>query len=510
MIWRSDLPSVPVDDTTISGAFAAAVQRYPDRIALIDGPSGASVTYAELDHRVGRISVWLRERSVGPGDRVAIICPNAPPVAAFLLATWRIGATALTLNPMATEHEISIQLDETGASVVVASPAVVPRLAGRSRQHMVLLGDSEDATSLSEVLATEGEAGVYDNEPDRLALLAYSSGTSGMPKAATLSHRNLVAVSRQIARSFAISEHDVTLALAPFFHILGMTAELLMPLTHGSTVVTTPRFDPSQFLHLLRRHRVSYLAVPPPVAMFLARDPAVEEHDLSGLRLLAIGGAPLPAGVENEIAKRLPACAVGQGWGLTETAGAISVPRAVVGSVPGTVGHLLPNTELRVCDPDTGAELSADQTGELWARGPQVMLGYLDEPDETAAILDPADWLRTGDLGHVTADGQIVIVDRLKELIKVNAYQVAPAEVEAALIAHPEITDAAVTSRPDTNKGQVPIAYVVASKDFDVRRLDDWLDNRLAPYKHPNEIRLAEELPRTPSGKLLRRLLPTH
>jgi acyl-CoA synthetase (AMP-forming)/AMP-acid ligase II len=207
------------------------------------------------------------------------------------------------------------------------------------------------------------------------------------------------------------------------------------------------------------------------------------------------------------LAERLPGCAIGQGWGLTETSGTLSVPRRGTGSRPGTVGRLLPGTELRVVDPATGVDTGQD--GELWVRGPQVMAGYLGRPTATAEMIDGDGWLRTGDLGHVDPDGSVVIVDRLKELIKVSAFQVAPAELEGLLVEHPAIADAAVVRRPDARTGEAPVALVVPGPgaDVDPDAIREWVAARVAPYKRLREVHVVDSLPRTPSGKLLRRLL---
>ena len=249
--------------------------------------------------------------------------------------------------------------------------------------------------------------------------------------------------------------------------------------------------------------------MPPPVASFLAHHPSVAEHDLGSLELLASGGAPLPPATHEELARRLPGCAVGQGWGLTETSGAISVPRRRGGTRPGTVGTLLPNTEFRVVHPERGDVLAAGETGELQARGPQTMLGYLNRPEATAEMITPDGWVRTGDLGHVDPDGNIVVVDRLKELIKVNAFQVAPAEVEAVIVGHPAVADAAVVGAPDPRTGETPVAFVVAKRVVDPDDLNAWIDERLAPYKRPSTIHFVDHLPRTPSGKLLSAGIPS-
>ena len=208
------------------------------------------------------------------------------------------------------------------------------------------------------------------------------------------------------------------------------------------------------------------------------------------------------------LAARLPGCVVGQGWGLTETTAGVCVPDRVDPTPPGTVGRLLPNTELLVVDPATGRRLGPGRPGELWVRGPQVMAGYRHRPADTAAMLDPAGWLHTGDLGCVGADGAVTIVDRLKELIKVDGFAVAPAELEALLVTHPSVADAAVVGRPDDRHGEVPVAYVVPAGPMDAAGLAAWLADRVAPYKRLARVVPVDRLPRTPSGKLLRRELP--
>jgi acyl-CoA synthetase (AMP-forming)/AMP-acid ligase II len=225
------------------------------------------------------------------------------------------------------------------------------------------------------------------------------------------------------------------------------------------------------------------------------------------VELIVSGGAPLGADLQRAVAARVPGAAVRQGWGLTETSIGVTLPDRRRRAVPGSVGRLMPNTELRVVDPRTGRDLGAGEPGELWARGPQVMAGYLGRPDATAEILDADGWLHTGDLGHVDRDGNVFVVDRLKELIKVSAYQVAPAELEALLACHPAVADAAVIPRPDDTHGEVPVALVVPSGELDTDELIAWVAERVAPHKRVRAVRLVDAIPRTPSGKLLRRVL---
>jgi acyl-CoA synthetase (AMP-forming)/AMP-acid ligase II len=279
-----------------------------------------------------------------------------------------------------------------------------------------------------------------------------------------------------------------------------------VPLCAGATIVTMPRFDPGRFLELIERHRVTVLVGAPPMLRVLTAHP---EADLSSLELVVCGGAALSTAAEEALAARLPQACVGQAYGLTETTVGLSTPDRTAGSVPGTVGRPVPNTELRVVDPATGRDLGPGEPGELLGRGPQVMAGYRNRPEATAAMVGPDGWLRTGDLGLVDAGGNVVIVDRLKELIKVRGHQVAPAELEALLATHPAVADAAVLGRADPDDGEVPVAVVVPrpGSDPDPGELLAWVAGRVAPYKRLRAVRFADAIPRTPSGKLLRRAL---
>jgi len=512
MVWWSAHAPVEIGGVPLHGLVARAAAAYPERTALVDGASGAAVTYAGLTARIDTIAGWLAGSGFGRGDTVALWLPNVPPFAAFALAAMSLGGTVAPLNPALTFEEAAAQLGPSANTVVVTTPALARTAAGlRGVTRCVVVGEATalpGTVTLADVLAWAGpRPGPVEVADDAVAALFGSSGTTGLPKAVELTHANLVAVCRQLTGSIGIDDADVTLAVAPFFHILGFTAELMAPLSAGATVVTQHRFEPMAFADLLRGHRVTYLAVPPPVAAVLARHPACTGLDT--IRLVAVGGAAFAAGRQRELAARLPGAVVGQGYGLTETSGAISIPTRKEGSAPGTVGRLIAGTELRVVDPTTGADLAADTDGELWVRGPQVMAGYRGNPEATAAMVDPDGWLRTGDLGHVTPDGDIVIVDRLKDLIKVNAMQVSPAELEALLVTHPAIADAAVVGRDDERTGQRPVAVVVARSGarVDPDEVIAWAGARIAPYKRLAGVHVVDALPRTPSGKLLRRLL---
>jgi acyl-CoA synthetase (AMP-forming)/AMP-acid ligase II len=372
--------------------------------------------------------------------------------------------------------------------------------------RVVVLGaGGGGAATLADVLAgTDPPPPIHPDE-HAVAMLPYSSGTTGLPKGVRLTHTNVVTMVRQVEMVAQFGDTDTVLALAPFFHVLGGIVTLAVPLAVGARIVTVPRFDPALVLDVIEKHRVTVTAVPPPVAGFLASHPAAAGRDLSSLELVAVGGAPLPVAVQAALAARLPGCVVAQGWGLTETTAGVCVPDRRHPSPPGTVGRLLPNTELTVIDPRSGRAADTGEPGELWMRGPQVMAGYLNQPAATAETVDVDGWLHTGDLGHVDSDGNVAVIDRIKELIKVDGYQVAPAELEALLLTHPGIVDAAVVGRPDERHGELPVAYVVAAEPLDEALVRAWVAERAAGYKRLADLTVVPSLPRTPSGKLLRR-----
>lgn len=507
MTWSSQYPDVPAGGATLPALIEQAIGRAGTRIALIDGPSGVAVSYSELGRQIDCIAAWLDDAGIGRGDTVALWTPNMPPWVAVAVAAMRLGAAVTGLNPAAAPDEAARQLADARAAAAFTTPALAP-LARRSGVRTVLTPVPTDgATSLDDVLTTAGPPPVDVGDPDAVAMLPYSSGTTGTPKGVMLTHANIVTTLRQVAPVLAIGPQDTTLAVAPFFHVLGSVATLAVPLAAGATVVTMPAFDPTVFLGLIEHHQVRFLAIPPPVADFLAHHPRAAGRDLSSLRVVAVGGAALDPSVQDALARRLPDAVIGQGWGLTETTSAVCLPDRHRGTRPGSVGRLIPNTELRVVDPGTGRRMGTGETGELWVRGPQVMAGYLGRPDATAEILDGDGWLHTGDLGCVDPDGDVFVVDRLKELIKVDAYQVAPAELEALIRTHPDVLDAAVVGRPDPRHGEVPVAFVVRRDRPDESDLIGWMSERVAPYKRLAGITTVDSLPRTPSGKLLRREL---
>jgi acyl-CoA synthetase (AMP-forming)/AMP-acid ligase II len=343
----------------------------------------------------------------------------------------------------------------------------------------------------------------FDSET--LAALPYSSGTGGLPKGVMLTHRNIAANILQFSQASGWPDTAASLALLPMFHIYGLTVVLLSGLLTGMKLVTAPRFEPEPFLKALQDYRVTHLAVVPPILQFLALHPLVNSYDLSSVEVVACGAAPLGMALEHKASERLKSD-VGQGYGMTESSGVIAI------SYPdrfrlGSSGQLLPGTEARVVNPDSGADLERGVPGEIWFRGPQAFKGYLNNPEMTSETITTDGWVRTGDLGYFDDDGYLFITDRLKELIKVKGFQVAPAELEALLYTHPSVADAAVIGRADERDGERPVAYVVPRNELDKAELKNWIAQRVSAYKQLADVVLCEAIPKSLSGKILRRVL---
>ena len=457
MAFTSSYEPVEAGGTTFHELIGAVAARQPERVA-IDG-----LTYGELAGRVERVGALLAARGFGPGDVLAIKAPNMAPWAGVAVAAMSRGGAVTGIGPAATSAEVERQLADSGASILITE---------------------DDFTA--DLLAVDGPARAVRVTPDDLALLPYSSGTSGLTKGVVLTHANLVTAVRQAQRGLRMTPADVVAVLPPLHHVMGFVIALGCGLAAGARLVMLPRFDPRTFVADVQD--VTVLIVPPPVLGFLVAQP----DDLPSAELIVSGGAPLGAALQRAVAERFPRAVVGQGYGLTETTAVAAIPDRVLGTVPGSAGRIAPNTELRVVG------------GELLIRGPQTMSGYLRQPAE---LIDRDGWLHSGDLGHVDADGNVFVVDRLKELIKVNALQVAPAELEAVLGSHPAVAECAVVGRPDERRGEVPVAFVVAREEVEADALIAWVAQRVAPHKRVREVSFVDRLPRTPAGKLLRRLL---
>jgi acyl-CoA synthetase (AMP-forming)/AMP-acid ligase II len=511
-VVRSPFPDVPIPEVTFPDFVFADVATDGGRPALIDGPSGRTLTLAEVDAATRRFASGLRAAGLQPGEVVSIVLPNCVEYAAAFHGTVRAGGTAATANPLYTADELRYQFEHSGARVVVTAEAMAPAVreaaAGCGARVYVLGGDGDGAAA---ELFDHPDDGVHappaDLDRDAVAIL-YSSGTSGRPKGVVLTHRNLVSVLSQVLPVFHLELDDTTIAVLPFFHIFGVQVVLNLPLITGARTVTMPRFDLPEFLRLIQEHRATRLFVVPPIALALARHPLIDQYDLSSLKSVLVGAAPLDAEVQLALEKRLGVVAV-QGYGMTETSLAIAVS-PVVGErvVHGAAGVLIPNMEARLdplSDDDAGGD--GPERGELCVRGPNIMAGYLGDPGSTAATIDDDGWMHTGDVATISPDGVVTIVDRIKELIKYKGFQVAPAELEGVLLTHPGVVDCAVIGTPDEEAGEVPKAYLVLDPGVTSDAVLGYVAGHVASFKRIRACEVVEAIPKSPSGKILRRVL---
>lgn len=511
IIHTSPLPDVVVPDTTISAHVLRKAAEHPDRPALVDGPTGRTYTFSQLSDAVHRFASGLVAMGFRPGDVLALMAPNLPEYAIVFHGVAVAGGTVTTVNPTYGPEEVRFQLLDAGASLMVTVGAFVETArtasAGSAVREIVTIDAAPGTVPMSDLLANDPITQVPVDLDDQVVVLPYSSGTTGLPKGVMLTHRNLVANALQVEPCIRPVEHEVVLAFLPFFHIYGMSVLMNLGLSTGATIVTMPRFDLEQSLDLTQRHRITRFYAVPPVVLALAKHPVVEQYDLSSLVQVFSGAAPLGAELAAEAAKRV-GCEVVQGYGMTELS-PVSHCTVEGDFRPGTSGVTVGSTEIRLVDPDTGEDRGVGQEGELWVRGPQVMKGYLNNDEATRSTIDPDGWLHTGDIAVLDEHHHVSIVDRVKELIKYKGFQVPPAELEALLLAHPEVADAAVIGVPDEEAGELPKAFIVRRPGTEVsaETLQAHVAGHVASYKHIRAVEFVAEIPKSPSGKILRRLL---
>ncbi|WP_318213321.1 4-coumarate--CoA ligase family protein [Streptomyces sp. SCL15-6] len=518
-MFRSEYAQVPPVELPIHDAVLGRAAVFGNTPALIDGTDGTTLTYEQVDRFHRRVAAALAEAGLRKGDVLALHSPNTVAFPLAFYAATRAGASVTTVHPLATAEEFAKQLGDARARwIVTVSPLLdtarrAAELAG-GVQEIFVCDSAPGHRSLIDMLAsTAPEPEVAIDPAEDVAALPYSSGTTGTPKGVMLTHRQIATNLAQLQPAIAAGPGDRILAVLPLFHIYGLTALMNAPLRLGATVVVLPRFDLEQFLAAIQNHRITGLYVAPPIVLALAKHPRVADYDLSSLKYVVSAAAPLDAGLAAACSRRLGLPPVGQAYGMTELSpGTHVVPLdAMADAPPGTVGKLIAGTEMRIVsldDPDK--DLGTGESGEILIRGPQVMKGYLGRPDATAAMIDRDGWLHTGDVGHVDADGWLFVVDRVKELIKYKGFQVAPAELEALLLTHPGIADAAVVGAHDDDGNEVPHAHVVRRAPAEGPTEGEvmmYVAERVAPYKRVRRVTFIDAVPRAASGKILRREL---
>jgi acyl-CoA synthetase (AMP-forming)/AMP-acid ligase II len=507
-----ELAPVPLHEFVLGRATARG-----DQAALVDGPTGRVLTYAELAGLVRTTAAGLAARGVAQGDVLALCSPSSPQFAVAYYAALAAGTLVTTINPLAPAGDIARQLTHSAARWLVTTASLAHGSAGEAaatagvRETFAFGGATGPAFPFARLTDPDHAGCLPAVGPDDDAVLLYSSGTTGVPKGVLLSHRNLVASLCQTRAVHRVGRDDVVLTALPLHHIFALQVTLSLGLAAGATVVTMPRFDLEGFCGLVQQHGVTRVEVVPPIVLGLARHPAVTGYDLSSLRLITSGAAPLGAALAGECAQRL-GCRVKQGYGMTEFGGATHFVPDTGGGDASSVGPLLPGAQARVIDCASGRDVGPGEPGELLIRTPGTMRGYLGNPEATAAAVDADGWLHTGDVVVADREGWFQVVDRVKELIKYKGSQVAPAVLEAILVAHPAVADAAVIGRADEEAGEIPTAVIVlrqpAADTGPVgRELMAYVAERVAPHEKIRRVDFVSEIPRSPSGKILRRLL---
>ncbi|WP_022879722.1 AMP-binding protein [Microbacterium sp. B19] len=513
---RIEIPSVSVYDHL----FGSLEEADLDRVAIIDPQTGAETTYGTLRAQVDAFAGALAHRGVDTDTVVALLCPNVPAFATVFHGILRLGAVVTTVNSLYTAHEIETQLRDAGATwLVTVSPLLGPaaeaaRAVGIPDERIVVLDGAEGHPDLRSLLAEQRTPPQVSFDPEtHVAVLPYSSGTTGVPKGVMLSHRNLVANVDQCRVSIRLNSDDRVLAVLPFFHIYGMTVLLNLALRQRATLVTMPKFDLLAFLRCIQAHRCTFLFIAPPIALALAKHPVVDDFDISSVHTVFSGAAPLDGETAETAGRRIHARFF-QGYGMSELSPVShAIPPEREDMPVSSVGVLIPNVEAKLVDIESGAEIEEHgddgftAPGELWMRGPNVMLGYLNRPDATADTIDSDCFLHTGEIATHHEDGYFTIVDRLKELIKYKGYQIAPAELEALLLSHPKIQDAAVIGVLDEEKQEIPKAFVVPAAGAELTADDvmAFVAAEVAPHKKVRRVEFVDAIPKSASGKILRK-----
>ena len=513
MIYRSPYPDVEIPELSLHDFVFKNAGNYLDKPALIDGATGRTLTYKQLIGGSRKMAAGLAQRGFKKGDVFAIYSPNLPEYAIAFYGVSMAGGIVTTINPLYTANELAHQLNDSGACFLLTIPMFLDKALEAAEQSEVkevfVFGQAEGATGFMALLNNNGQVPEVEINPrEDIIVLPYSSGTTGRSKGVMLTHYNLVANITQIADLDQLSTHDVAIGVLPFYHIYGMAVIMSLTIAKGATVISMPRFDLVQFLESMQNYEVTAAYVVPPIILALAKHPLVDNYSFPKLRFINSGAAPLPEPVANECAKRLN-CVVKQGYGMTELS-PVSHEIAITSTIKVTaVGPVIPNTESRIIDLATGEDVEPGQSGEILVRGPQVMKGYHNRPDATAATIDEEGWLHTGDIGYVDEDEYFYVIDRIKELIKYKGFQVAPAELESLIQSHPALADVAVIPSPDDEAGEVPKAFIVLKPGAtaSAEEIMSFVAGQVSPHKKIRRVEFIDAIPKVASGKILRRKL---
>ncbi|GLT46207.1 hypothetical protein SLA2020_199810 [Shorea laevis] len=523
IIFRSKLPDIYIPKHLPLHSYCFEnIAKVATRPCLINGGTGEVYTYAEVELTACRIASGLNKLGVNQGEVIMLLLPNSPEfVLAFLGASFR-GAIATAANPFFTPVEISKQAKASKAKIIITQACYVDKVREFVEENEVKLMCIDSAPDgclhFSQLTQSDKhdlpQVEIY---PDDVVALLYSSGTMGFPKGVMLTHKGLVtSVAQQVDGenpNLYFHFEDVSLCVLPMFHIYALNSIILCGLRAGVAILIMQKFEIGKLLELIQKHKVTIAPIVPPIALAIAKSMETEKYDLSSVRMVKSGAAPLGKELEDTVRAKFPGAKLGQGYGMTE-AGPVLAMSLGFAKEPfevksGACGTVVRNAEMKIVHPNTGSSLPRNQPGEICIRGDQIMKGYLNDPEATAATIDKEGWLHTGDIGYIDDDDELFIVDRLKEIIKYKGFQVAPAELEAMLIAHPDIHDAAVVAMKDEAAGEVPIAFVVKSSGSDITEdeIKQYISKQVVFYKRISRVFFIDAIPKAPSGKILRKEL---
>nr|CAR31336.1 luciferase polypeptide [Suberites domuncula] len=497
--------------------------KFGKKIAIVDGISWKEYSFNQIDELTSKFSSGLKRIGFKTGDVLSIVAPNSPEYSVLFFGALASGGVVTTCNPTYTADEICFQFKNSNAKMVATIPALLPTIQeackGSNIETIIVLDDEprrarDGLVSYQSLISDSGS--LFDPPSIDLhetAVLPYSSGTTGLPKGVMLSHKNIASNVTQMHHSEFFDlyiEGSCLIGVLPFFHIYGMIVIRASSLRYGSRLVTLPKFEPETFLAAFQNHRVNTAPLVPPLVLFLAKHPLVNSYNLSSLDQIMTGAAPVGGETVKATKERVGCRVIRQLYGLTETGPVTHMtPKQQGMTKPDSVGVCLRSVNTKIVSPETGEALPNGEEGELLISGPNVMKGYLNRPDATKECINEDGWFSTGDIGYYDNEGYFYITDRLKELIKVKGLQVAPAEIEALLVLHPKIAEAAVIGLPDERQGESPKAFVV-KKDEGVNEKEvvDYIAKKLAVHKHlTGGVEFVDVIPKSASGKILRRML---
>ncbi|XP_050224333.1 4-coumarate--CoA ligase 2 [Mercurialis annua] len=525
-IFRSKLPDISISNHLPLHTYCFEnLSSLSDRPCLISGSTGKTYSFSETYLISQKTAAGLAKLGIKKGDVIMILLQNCPEFVFSFMGASMIGAVTTTANPFYTSNEIFKQLNSSRAKLIITQSLYVDKLR-ETAENQPKIGEDFRVITVDEppenclhftVLSEANEAEIPNVliDIDDPVALPFSSGTTGLPKGVILTHKSLItSVAQQVDGenpNLYIKEEDVVLCVLPLFHIYSLNSVLLCSLRGGAAVLLMHKFEIGALLELIQKHKVSVAAVVPPLVLALAKNPLVAEFDLSSIRVVLSGAAPLGKELEDALRSRVPQAILGQGYGMTEAGPVLSMSlgfaKQPLPTKSGSCGTVVRNAELKVIDPETGSSLGFNQPGEICIRGQQIMKGYLNDPEATANTIDVEGWLHTGDIGYVDDDNEIFIVDRVKEIIKFKGFQVPPAELEALLLSHPSIADAAVVPQKDEGAGEVPVAFVVRSNGFELSEeaVKEYISKQVVFYKKLHKVYFVHAIPKSPSGKILRK-----